>query len=244
MFKEVNERFDLIKKIFKKNNFSTNLIEKAYYFADLKHSGVLRKGGAPYISHPVEVGLILAKLGFGEDVVSAALLHDTVEDCGVTIEELKSNFNKNVAELVDCVSAIDKTQYTINQDDVYEDSNFVKASIDEQSFKKLIGIGKNNMHGFCIKFADRLHNLSTISVFDYNKQLEKVKETEKWILPIAKKLHANYFYNEIKNECFKITHKFDCQEFLEQYSIYHKINQNNAQSVIENLNTVFFEFFL
>ena len=239
MFDSVNKRFDLIIANFKKNNFDTSLITKAYQFADWKHNGILRKDGNPYISHPVEVALILAEHGFDEDVVSAALLHDVVEDCDVSIKEIEEKFNKNVAELVDCVSAIDKTKYVLNHEDIFEDENFFKASVEEQSFKKLIKIGKQNPNGFCIKFADRLHNLRTIEIFTYNKQLEKVKETEKWILPIAKKLNSNYFYQEIKNECFKIIHKKECENFLNMYKIYHKNNFENLQNIIQVLNEIF-----
>ena len=111
MFSEVDVRFELIFNIFKANQSSTSLIEKAYKTAKVLHKDQLRKDGKPYISHPVEVALILAELGFGENVVSAALLHDVVEDCGFTYEDIKTQFNEEVADLVDCVSAIDKTKY-------------------------------------------------------------------------------------------------------------------------------------
>lgn len=238
MFDEVNKRFDSILEIFRRNRFKTDLIEKAYKFADEKHNGTLRLDKKPYISHPVEVARILAKLGFDEDVVSAALLHDVVEDCNVTLDDITKMFNENVANMVDCVSAIDKAKYVLDHDSIYEDLNFEKASIEEQSFKKLISIGKQNPKGFCVKFADRLHNLSTIECFDYSKQLEKVKETEKWIIPIAKKLNANYFYRKIKNECFKIVHRFDADYFLEQYVTYHKSNEKNLQDILSLLSNI------
>ena len=239
MFSEVDARFELIFNIFKANQSSTSLIEKAYKTAKVLHKDQLRKDGKPYISHPVEVALILAELGFGENVVSAALLHDVVEDCGFTYEDIKTQFNEEVADLVDCVSAIDKTKYIFDDEDLYENQEFVKASIEEQSFKKLINIGKRNPQGFCIKFADRLHNLRTIETFTYFKQLEKVRETEKWILPIAKILNAGYFYNEIKNECFKIENKFKAQNFLEQYHTYH----NACESFFANLLVILKENF-
>ena len=236
MFDEVTKRFNGIIEIFEKNKLSTDLIKKAYVFADEKHNGTLRLDNKPYISHPVEVARILAKLGFKEDVVAAALLHDVVEDCGVTLDDLKNEFNDNVASLVDCVSAIDREKYVLDNENVFEDADFIKASLEEQSFKKLITIGKENPEGFCIKFADRLHNLLTIDCFNYSKQLEKVKETEKWIIPIAKRLNANYFYRKIKNECFKIVHKDDCAYFLEQYNIYHKSNEKNLQNAVHILS--------
>lgn len=239
MFKQIDKRFKEIKGIFQKNDASTALIEKAYLYAKNMHKNQIRKDGTPYLGHPVEVAYILATLGYDEDVVSAGLLHDVVEDCGSTIEEIQQQFNSNVSELVNCVSAIDKAKYIYDEEDIYENINFQKASIEEQSFKKLIGIGKKNPLGFCIKFADRLHNLSTISCFDYNKQLEKLKETEKWIIPIAKILNSEYFYNKLRNECFKILHKFDGENFFVGYKEYHNASRAYYEQFVDILNETF-----
>ena len=199
------------------------------------HKNQKRKDGTPYISHPVEVALILAKLDFDQNVIAGALLHDTIEDCGYTRKEMIADFNETVFKLVDCVSAIDKTKYVFDKENLYEDPEFVKSSAEEQTFKKLITLGKENPCGFAIKFADRLHNLRTIAIFEYSKQLEKVRETEKWVLPIAKALKSEYFYRAIKNECFKIENQQIIKPFLEHYTIYHNSNQKN----IEDLNYKF-----
>ena len=239
MFEEIDKRFDLIKTRFHDKKHSTYMIERAYELAKHLHRNQKRKDGTPYISHPVEVAIILSKLDFDEDVVSAALLHDVVEDCGYTLEQIANEFNEDVAQLVDCVSAIDKEKYIFTQNDVFEDEAFEKASMEEQSFMKLIAIGKQNPLGFCIKFADRLHNLSTIESFEYSKQLEKVKETEKWIIPIAKILNSEYFYRELKNECFKILHREDGRHYLSQYQGHHEVNQNLIKMLKTKLNETF-----
>ena len=199
------------------------------------HKNQKRKDGTPYISHPVEVALILAKLDFDQNVIAGALLHDTIEDCGYTRKEMIADFNETVFKLVDCVSAIDKTKYVFDKENLYEDPEFIKSSAEEQTFKKLITLGKENPCGFAIKFADRLHNLRTIAIFEYSKQLEKVRETEKWVLPIAKALKSEYFYRAIKNECFKIENQQIIKPFLEHYTIYHNSNKKN----IEDLNYKF-----
>ena len=203
------------------------------------HKDQKRKDGQFYVSHPVEVALILAQLNFDEDVISAALLHDVVEDCGYTLEQIKKEFNGDVAEMVDCVSAIDEAKFVFDENDVFEDRNFEKASIEEQSFKKLIAIGKKNPLGFCIKFADRLHNLRTIECFPYSKQLEKVKETEKWIIPIANALKAEYFFRAITNECFKIKHLIDGKTYFEHYNSYHTANLKNIEELEIELQKIF-----
>lgn len=239
MFYEIDKRFNEINQAFSGNQNSISLISKAYEFAKKLHSNQTRKDGTLYLTHPVEVALILSKLGFDEDVVSAALLHDVVEDCECDLETIKKEFNTDIAEMVDCVSAIDKEKYIFDKDDLYEIQDFQKASIEEQSFKKLIAIGKGNPSGFCIKFADRLHNLRTIGCFDYSKQLEKVKETERWIIPIAKILNTEYFYRAITNECFKIKYRISGAEFLEQYKTYHKANASNIEQLTLKLKENF-----
>lgn len=237
MFDDIDNRFKLIKSEFVKNSVSTEMIEKAYKLARFLHKDQRRKDGTLYIGHPVEVALILVKLGFDENVISAALLHDVVEDCGYSLESIKKEFNGLVAEMVDCVSAIDQTKFVFDENDIYEDANFEKAAIEEQSFKKLIAIGRKNPLGFCIKFADRLHNLRTIESFEYSKQLEKVKETERWIVPIAKVLNAEYFYRAIKNECFKIKNRG--MQFFEHYRDYHNANSYNIDKMQIKLQEIF-----
>ena len=239
MFQEIDKRFEKVLLNFEGKKDSSLLITKAYNYAKVLHGQQKRKGGELYLSHPVEVALILADLDFDENVICAALLHDVVEDCDCSLETIKQEFNASVAEMVDCVSAIDKEKFIFNTEDLFELENFEKAAIEEQSFKKLISIGKKNPLGFCIKFADRLHNLTTIGCFDYNKQLEKVKETERWILPIAKILNSEYFYRSIKNECFKIKNREKGKEYLEQYLNYHKVNAQNVEKLQLKLQETF-----
>lgn len=235
MFEEIDKRFETLLEVAASNEMPVEITKKAYEKAKDLHKNQKRKDGTPYISHPVEVALILAKLDFDQNVIAGALLHDTIEDCGYTRKEMIADFNETVFKLVDCVSAIDKTKYVFDKENLYEDPEFVKSSAEEQTFKKLITLGKENPCGFAIKFADRLHNLRTIAIFEYSKQLEKVRETEKWVLPIAKALKSEYFYRAIKNECFKIENQQIIKPFLEHYTIYHNSNQKN----IEDLNYKF-----
>ncbi|MBE7073991.1 MAG: HD domain-containing protein [Clostridiales bacterium] len=238
MLDKIDERFEVIKSRFVQNGYSTHKIERAFELARLLHRDQRRLDGQLYITHPLEVAIILSNLDFDEDVVCGALLHDVVEDCNYTTKEIEQHFGKNVASMVDCVSAIDKEEYVFNTDDIYEDQNFQKASIEEQSFKKLIALGKQNPLGFCIKFADRLHNLRTIASFPFAKQLEKVKETEKWIIPIAKALNSEYFYRTIKNECFKLVHNQEISEYLWQYNNYHSSNVQIIKKIEGKLQEV------
>ena len=139
--------------------------------------------------HPVQVMQILEQLDFDTDVLSAALLHDVIEDCNITKQQLAKEFNNNIAQIVDSVSEfVDKTQD--------------KWVTELKSYQKLVSIGKQNLFAFYIKFADRLNNMSTLSVFPHYKQLDKVKQTEKYVLPIAKLLKSHFFDSKISNLCY------------------------------------------
>lgn len=244
MLDEVDKRFLLIKKILLDSGSDVEIVEKAYDCAKKLHSGQLRKDGLPYISHPVEVAIILAEQGFDKEVICAGLLHDVVEDCSCTITELKENFSEKVANLVDAVSAIDKGEYVLNDDEIFEDKEFLKSSMEEQTFNKLIAFGRKNPLAFCIKFADRLHNLRSIGIFPKAKQIEKVKETEQWILPLAKILNSEYFFRNIKNECFKIVNKTKDYNFFDHYNDYHKSNKKQFEYILTKLKETFSKSFL
>lgn len=237
MFKEVDERFYYLLDVLKRNKLNTSMVERAYHLADKLHSKQTRASGEPYISHPVEVAIILAELNMDTDAICAALLHDVVEDCGQSVEFLQEEFNKNIATMVDTVSAITQSKYSYDGD-VFEDEDFLKFNMDEKTIKKLVTIGKRCPLGLSIKFADRLHNLRTIGAFPRAKQLEKVKETERWILPLTKVLKAEYFYREIKNECFKIKNQND-YGYLRQYKFYHNVNRENFERLITKFKETF-----
>ena len=132
------EVFEEIISRYKKAHLSTSLVEKAFLVAKDLHANQTRNDGTPYIVHPVEVARILADFDFDEDVICAALLHDTVEDCGYKLAQIEQDFNKNVANLVDIVSAIDETTYNFDKENLFEDPEFKKSSMDDQTFKKLI----------------------------------------------------------------------------------------------------------
>lgn len=239
MFDAIARRFEYIKDILHKNRISRRKVERAYNLAFDLHKEQVRKDGTPYISHPVEVAIILADLGFDDDVICAGLLHDIVEDCNYTVEQIKEMFNDKVAELVDAVSAIESGEYKYNVDALFESEDFVKQSAEEQTFNKLIAFGKKNPLAFCIKFADRLHNLRSIGVFPRAKQLAKVRETEQWIIPIAKVINAGYFYDALSNECFKIVYNIDDCLFFKHYNEYHNANSDHVDEFLSKLRVAF-----
>lgn len=227
------------------NNSTYTKVEKAYNIACELHKTQVRKDGTPYIIHPLEVALILAKKGFGENCICGAILHDTVEDCGYTLDEIEREFGTSVRNMVDTVSEIKEENFDVmveRKKSLYVNKEFMHISVDEKTFKKLIADGKKHPLAFYIKFADRLHNLRTIKNFPYPKQIEKVKETEEWIIPVAITLKSNYFYRELTNECFKIKNKDQYDDFLSIYNYSLETSERNFKFLIKTFKEHFFQY--
>jgi GTP pyrophosphokinase len=201
-----------------------SMIEKAFRFAEKKHDGQFRKSGLPYICHPVEVMGILEQLDFGADVLCAALLHDVVEDCGVTIAEIERKFNRVIAQIVDAVTEIKPNEQMEN----------MQAEI--KTYQKLVSMGKINRFAFYIKFADRLHNLKTIDTFPRYKQIEKVKQTQKFVIPLLQILKARELYQQVTNECFKVlSWEENYNPYNAVYNQFISTNQPFNQRLIDEL---------
>ena len=229
-YKEVYEK--IIERLKEKRAIDIGNVIKAFEIAEKLHANQFRKGGEPYILHPIKCAEIVEQLDFNTNVVASAILHDTVEDCNYSIKEIEEAFNPTIAKIVDAVTAIESTPL----------NNINKLLAEELTFQKLISIGKENLYAFIIKFADRLHNLTTISCFPLYKQLAKVKETEKWILPFINLLKCNYFHTKITNECFKIQHNEIIENYQKTYSKFHTYNKNKYSELISILNEHFNQF--
>ena len=220
MIREYHQIYeDMIVRLTKKNSPDISNVKKAFAFAEEKHSGQFRKSGEPYILHPICVAEILEKLNFDTDVISAAILHDVIEDCEVSHNQLEKEFNSQIAEIVEAVTAITNETYKPDFENLYSNpQDFLKLAIEDKTYQKLISMGKSNKFAFYIKFADRIHNLSTISVFARHKILAKIEETEKWIIPITILLKSRYFSLTLKNLCFKAKYDDGQTQFFDNYN--------------------------
>ncbi len=229
-YKEVYN--NLIARLKEKRAIDIGNVIKAFEVAEKLHANQFRKGGDPYILHPLKCAEIVEQLDFNTNVIASAILHDTVEDCNYSIKEIEETFNPTIAKIVDAVTAIESTPI----------NNINKFLAEELTFQKLISIGKENLYAFIIKFADRLHNLTTISCFPLYKQLAKVKETEKWILPFINLLKCNYFHTKITNECFKIQHRETIDNYQNTYLKFHNYNRKKYAELISTLTDHFNQF--
>ncbi|MGB4627609.1 MAG: RelA/SpoT family protein, partial [Erysipelotrichaceae bacterium] len=169
---------------------SLNMIEKAYNYAEKKHEGQYRKSGEPYFYHALNVGYILATLKGGPQTVSAGLLHDTMEDCGVCFEELKEEFDEEVAKLVEGVSKIGSLKFQDEKE--YQAANHRKIFIAMAKDVRVI----------IIKLSDRLHNMRTLMYHTEEKQKKIASETLNVYAPIAHRLGLAEMKNELEDLSF------------------------------------------
>lgn len=166
-------------------------LEDGFNFALLKHEGQFRKSGEEYIEHPVATALILTTIYADRDTIIAGLLHDTIEDCDVTYEEIEDKFGKTVANLVYGVTKINKIKFSTANENLIE------------YYKKIIVGMSEDVRVIIIKLADRLHNMRTLWALSPEKQKEKAKETIEILAPIANHLGINKIKSELEDLSLK-----------------------------------------
>ena len=166
-------------------------VNKAYDFACEAHSGQYRSSGDPYVSHPIAVASILGNLRMDEDSLSAAMLHDVMEDSGIPKSVIEKKFNKEVADLVDGVSKLNTL--TISS----------KSESQAENLQKMVLAMSKDIRVIVVKLADRLHNMRTLLYLDREKQLRIAKETLEIYAPIAHRIGMNNLYRELEDLAFK-----------------------------------------
>lgn len=154
-----------------------SMIEKAYKVAKEQHKDQKRKSGEPYIIHPLCVAIILADLQMDKETIVGGLLHDVVEDTGMTLSEVSEEFNPDVALLVDGVTKL--TQLNLNTD---------KVEMQAENLRKMFVSMAKDIRVIIIKLADRLHNLRTLEYQTPEKQREKARESLEIYSPLAERL--------------------------------------------------------
>ena len=168
---------------------STELVGQAYLYADECHSGQMRQSGDPYIAHPLETALFLANLHLDTHTIVAALLHDVVEDCGVSLEEITLRFGPEVSKLVDGV-----TKLTRMDDKLQPPAEDVAGLMDDaeslhaESLRKMLVSMAEDIRVVLIKLADRLHNMNTLDALPPEKQKRIAQETLDIYSPLAHRL--------------------------------------------------------
>lgn len=210
-------------KVYNNDEKGLELVKKAYEFAKLKHFGQTRITGEDYIQHPLNVALILTTINADCKCIAAALLHDTIEDCDTTSEELENLFGKEVTMLVNCVTKINKIKFSS-----------VSEQMAANQRKILVGLSED-VRVIIIKLADRLHNMRTLYVLSEEKQKRKARETLEILTPVAHRLGINKIKSELEDLSLRYL-KPDAY-----YDIVEKLNKKKTErdeSVGKMLNEV------
>ncbi|EPD65725.1 RelA/SpoT family protein [Streptomyces sp. HGB0020] len=167
-------------------------LRRAYVLAESSHRGQMRKSGEPYITHPLAVTLILAELGAETTTLTASLLHDTVEDTDVTLDQVGEEFGAEVRYLVDGVTKLEKVDYG--------------AAAEPETFRKMLVATGSDVRVMSIKLADRLHNMRTLGVMRPEKQARIAKVTRDVLIPLAERLGVQALKTELEDLVFAILH--------------------------------------
>ncbi len=187
---DVEDLLDLVRNYNPKADEA--LIREAYAFGEAAHQGQFRKSGEPYFTHPVEVAALLTEVHMDDATIITALLHDTVEDTGVTYNKIVEKFGNEVAELVDGVTKL---------------TNLELSSVETaqaENFRKLLMAMSKDVRVLLVKLADRLHNMRTIKSLPPEKQQKKARETMEIYAPLAGRMGMQYIREELEDLCFAI----------------------------------------
>lgn len=166
------------------------MVRAAYNFAAVAHKDQKRKTGEPYIIHPIAVARIVAEeMGLGANPVMAAFLHDVIEDCPYTIDDIRERFGDDVAFLVGVVTKQKKAKYD--------------KSKQVDNFRQILSSVQFDVRAILVKLADRLHNMRTLSSMRPDKQMKIASETDYFYAPLANRLGLYNVKTELENLSFR-----------------------------------------
>ena len=205
------------------NEDEIQVIKDAYIFAKEKHAGQYRKSGEPYIFHPMNVALILASIYADYETISAGLMHDVLEDCDCTVEEMEEKFGVVITKLVQGVTKLSRINFSTENEYLIE------------YYKKIIVGMSEDVRVIIIKLADRLHNMRTLWALPKEKQKQKAKEVLEILAPIAHHLGIH----KIKSELEDLSLRYLKPDVF--YDIAEKLNTTKLErdnSVAEMINEV------
>lgn len=193
MNQKIEERFDELVKKIKENNerVDLNLVKKAWEFAKLAHTGQKRLTGDPFVSHPLEVALILSDWRLDTTTIMAALLHDSVEDGGAEKEDITGEFGQEVALLVEGVTNIANLTLKGSREEIFV-----------ENLRKMLLFMARDLRVVLLRLADRLHNMQTLGALPKEKQKLKAAETLEVYAPLAERLGIGEVKGQLEDLAF------------------------------------------
>lgn len=168
-----------------------NKLRKAYFFAEKAHAGQKRSSGEDYIIHPINVAATLIKLRMDLDTIMAGLLHDVVEDCNITPQEIEKEFGSGVADLVVGLTKISKIKFKSKEESQIE------------NFRKMVVAMAKDLRVIIVKLSDRMHNMRTLQYVNEDKQKKIAQETLDIYVPLASRLGINSIKLELEDLCLR-----------------------------------------
>ena len=197
------------------------VIQRAYEYADEKHKNQLRKSGEPYIIHPLAVAEIVAEIGLDTDAITAALLHDCLEDTDASFEEISRMFGETVANLVEGGTKLTRVQYSTMEEQQME------------NLRKMFMAMSKDIRVILIKIADRLHNTRTLQYQTPAKQISKSMETMEVYAPLAHRLGMQKIKWELEDTSLQYLDPEGYQEIID----YLKKNEDSANSFMNAIQS-------
>ena len=198
-------------------------INTAFLYAKKGHQGQKRKSGEEYITHPLHVAIYLAELNFDIETIKAALLHDLVEDTEITYQDIKKSFGKEVADLVDGVTKLDKIRYNSREE--------AKAD----AIRKMVIAMSKDIRVLILKLADRLHNIETIEFHTKWTQEKIANETLYVYAPLAHRLGLQTIKHKLEDTSFEILHDKQNNEIKE---LLKQSNPNRSKQIEESTKII------
>ena len=210
-------------------NHDSARIQRAVEVAKKAHEGQLRKTGEPYIVHPLAVKKILEEWGMDEDTIIAGILHDTVEDTNLTLDDIKQEFGESVAFLVDGVTKLSTARNGMRDIDTY------LPATKDNFLRLMIALG-DDIRVLIIKLADRLHNLRTLSALPPDKQKKIAKESLEVFAPLADRLNMGRLRVEMADLSFKYVDPKRYNELKELIDKYNKSAEKSLKKIEEEIS--------
>jgi GTP diphosphokinase / guanosine-3',5'-bis(diphosphate) 3'-diphosphatase len=218
----------------------STLIRRAFDYASLRHVHQTRRSGEPYILHPIAVATILTELQMHESVLAAALLHDVIEDCGVTVEDLTEEFGAEIAQLVDGVTKLKLADFETTQGDLAATAALTpvtskkhgEISRSAANLRKILLAMARDLRVMIIKLADRLHNMRTLSSLSPERQQRVSKETLQIFAPLAHRLGIWQIKWQLEDLAFKYLQPTAYAELSD------KLNQTREQREKDIANAI------
>jgi len=229
--KNTNITFDeIVKKLTNFSEKEIEIIKKAYFYADKEHKGIKRLTGDDYITHPLNVANILIDLNVDEVTITAALLHEVINNgTNATIEDVEKHFGKEVAKIVNSISKINKLELV---DETESSAIYLR--------KVLVGLAEDPRVLY-IKLADRLHNMRTNWAIRVEKQKYKARETMRVLVPIAHRLGINSIKSELEDICLKVLKPDVYNDILEKLNKTTLELNDNLMEMKDNLSDLLHE---